>query len=252
MPSAPTRSSSHEYGRGHPGRGPGVDEHRLVEPGGVEQAPQLPAGSRIPDGRDELTEWLGQAARRRRPVNPAAVAARRRAGGELSGKRRIDLLRIEAGRADGAGVDVTAEDVLELGDRVRVVMVRRVGGRRYQLVGVHPAGVLGRTVTPAARAARTRRRILPGGDGLELDDMTPVIAEVIDIGELVTRLGQHLVDAHLFLGDAGFAFLHLVRAQVEFGLRTVRVRAGTELVQVRVGPAERQLDNAVYLIEEQV
>ena len=82
--------------------------------------------------------------------------------------------------------------------------------------------------------------------------MTPVVAEVIDVVELVTHLGQHLVEAHVFLGDAGFAFLHLVRAQVEFGLRAVHVRAGTELVQVRVGPAERQLDNPVYLVEEQV
>ena len=47
--------------------------------------------------------------------------------------------------------------------------------------------------------------------------MTPVVAEVIDVVELVTHLGQHLVEAHVFLGDAGFAFLHLARGDLGSG-----------------------------------
>ena len=154
--------------------------------------------------------------------------------------------------ADGAGIDVTAEDVLELGHRVRVVGVNRVGGRGDQLVGVYPAAILARAVTPAVGADGSRRRIRPDADGFELDDVLPVIAEVIVVEQLVADIDQHLVEAHLLLGDAGLALVHLVRAQVEFGLRAVEVRAGTELVQVAVGPAERILDDLVYLVEQQV
>ena len=41
-----------------------------------------------------------------------------------------------------------------------------------------------------------------------------------------SRLSQHLVEAHLLLGDAGLDFVHLERAEVAFGLRAVEVRAG--------------------------
>ena len=82
--------------------------------------------------------------------------------------------------------------------------------------------------------------------------MLPVIAEVVAVVELVTWIGQDLVEADLFLWDAGLAFVYLERAQVDFGLRAVKVRAGAELVQVTVGPAERLLDDPVHLVEQQV
>ena len=91
-----------------------------------------------------------------------------RSGGELGGKRCADLVEIEAARADGAGVDIIAEDPGELRDRVRVIRIRRISGRRYQLKGACPAAVLSRAVPPTARANFPGRAILLGGDGLEL------------------------------------------------------------------------------------
>ncbi len=82
--------------------------------------------------------------------------------------------------------------------------------------------------------------------------MLPAIAEVIVVVQPVTRIGQHFVEAHLFLRDADVSLVHLERAQVQLGLRAVRNRAGTKLVQVTVGPAERLLDNQVQLVEEQI
>ena len=82
--------------------------------------------------------------------------------------------------------------------------------------------------------------------------MLPVIAKVIAVVQLVTRVDQHLVEAHLFLGDTGLALVHLVRAQVKLGLRVMWIMAGRELMQVTVGPAERLLDDLVHLVEQQV
>ena len=142
--------------------------------------------------------------------------------------------------------------MLRLGHRFRMVRVVRVGGRCHQLVGVYTAAVLGRAVAPPVGADCSRRWSRPGADGFELYDMLPAIAEVVLVVQLVTRIGQHLVDAYLFLGDANVSLVHLERAQVKLGLRTVRARAGTELVQVTIGPAERLLDNLVQLVEEQI
>ena len=83
--------------------------------------------------------------------------------------------------------------------------------------------------------------------------MAPVIAEVIHVGEFVADPGQYLVEAHLFLGHPGLALSPPWNGhRVLSGLRIVLVGAESELVQMRIGPAERPLDNTVHLVEEQV
>jgi hypothetical protein len=62
---------------------------------------------------------------------------------------------------------------------------------------------------------------------------------------------EHFVETYLSLGHAGLALLHLIRAQVVLGLGTVIPRTGAELVQVTVGPAERDLEDLVDLVEKQ-
>ena len=83
--------------------------------------------------------------------------------------------------------------------------------------------------------------------------MLPVIAEVVAVVELVTRIGEHLIKAHLFLWDAGLAFVYLERARIRFPSPGCK-RSGpdSQLVQVTVGPAERLLDDLVYFVEQQV
>jgi len=167
-----------------------------------EQPPQFPATRGNPDGRDKLAERLGKRARR--------PACGRPGGGERRGERRVDLVNVESSGADLTRIDVIAEDLREVGNRARVVGVTRVGGRRYQLIGVCPATILGRAVAPAVGAHRSLRPVPPCGDSFELDDMLPVIAEVVLVKQLVTHVGQHLVESYLFLGDPDLALLYLV------------------------------------------
>jgi hypothetical protein len=91
-----------------------------------------------------------------------------------------------------------------------------------------------------------------GQDRFELDDVLPVVTEVIVVEELVAGIHQDLVEPYLFLGDPVVVFFHLEGAQVVLGLRTVMRWPGTELVQVTVGPAESYLDDLVDLVQEQV
>src|SRR5215469_9849735 len=92
----------------------------------------------------------------------------------------------------------------------------------------------------------------PGEDRFELDRVLPPVPEVILVEQLVTGLGKHLVKAYILLGDPWIAFLDLEGAQVVLGLGAVAPGAGAELVQVAVGPAERDLNNLVHLIQEKV
>src|SRR5262249_19156765 len=136
--------------------------------------------------------------------------------------------------------------------RVSLTGVARVVGRRDQLVGVDAAAVLGRAVTAASHAYRPRPGIRPGQQGFELDDVLPAVTKVIVVEEPVTSIDQHLIQAHVFLGDPRRPVFHLEGAQVVLGFGSVMPRAGAELVQVGVGPAERYLDDLVDLVEEQV
>jgi len=80
----------------------------------------------------------------------------------------------------------------------------------------------------------------------------PAVTKVIVVEEPVTSIDQHLVQAHVFLGNPRLPVFHLEGAQVVLGFGSVMARAGAELVEVGVGPAERYLDNLVDLVEEEV
>jgi hypothetical protein len=133
-----------------------------------------------------------------------------------------------------------------------VAGIVRVGGRGDQLVAVDTAAVLGRARAPPASAGHPRSGLLAGENGFELDDVLPVVTEVVAVEQPPAELGKNLVEAHLMIGNAGLAFVHLERAEVVLGVVAVIVRAGAEPVQVAVGPAERGLDDVVDLVEIKV
>lgn len=130
--------------------------------------------------------------------------------------------------------------------------VAQVNGRRDEFVGIDAAAVLGRAVTAARHAHGSRAAAPQGQDRLELDDVLPVVAEVIVVKQLLAGIHQDLVQPDVLLGDPGLAFFYLKGAQVMLSLRAVTRRPGAELVQVPVGPAEGCLDDLVDLIEKQV
>jgi hypothetical protein len=140
---------------------------------------------------------------------------------------------------------------LELDDSVTVVRIERIDGRADQLIAAQAAAVLGRAVASAVQADRRGRGVVPWRHGLEPDDVFPAVAEVIEVAQRVAGIREHFVEAYLFLGHAGLALLHLIRAQVVLSLGTVIPRTGAELVQVTVGPAERDLEDLVDLVEKQ-
>ena len=119
---------------------------------------------------------------------------------------------------------------LELDDSVTVVWIERIDGCADQLIAAQAAAVLGRAVAPAVQADRRGCCAVPWRHGLEPDDVFPVVAEVIEVAQRVAGIRDHFVETYLFLGHAGLAFLHLIRAQVILGLGTVMPRTGAELV----------------------
>jgi hypothetical protein len=87
---------------------------------------------------------------------------------------------------------------------------------------------------------------------LQFDDVLPVVAKVIAVPQPIAHLDQPLVQADLLLGDAGLALVHLVLHQVVLGVVAVILRAATEPVQMAVRPAERDLEDLVHVVEEQI
>ena len=89
-------------------------------------------------------------------------------------------------------------------------------------------------------------------NGFKPDGVPPVVTEIVGIEQLIADLDQDFVEAHLILGNAGLALLHVERAQVVLRVVAVVLRPTTEPMQMTVGPTERGLDNAVEIVEEQV
>ena len=145
-----------------------------------------------------------------------------------------------------------AIETAELADCRFMAGVLRVDGRADQLVGVHPAAVLGRARAAPGGAGRPRRGFAAGKDGFELDDVLPVVTEVVAVEQPAADIVENLVEPHLVLRSAGLAFAHLERAEVELGVAAVIIRAEAEPVQVAVRPAERSLDDGVNLVEIKV
>ena len=178
----------------------------------------------------------------------------RKRGGEVG----VDRVRVETGERELPRIGLVTEVSGKLGYCLRVPVVGRIRDRGQQFEAVHAAAVFGWPITSAGHADCSRRAGfsgragIPGSDCFELDDMLPVIAEVVDVVQLVSWLGQDLVEAHLFLGNSDLAFRHLGRAQITFGLQAVDVWAGGELMQVTVLPPERVLNDRVYFAEEQI
>lgn len=83
--------------------------------------------------------------------------------------------------------------------------------------------------------------------------MLPVVAVVVGIGQCVADLGQQLVEPRLRFGNAIVLVLVLVeRAQVALCSGAVEFRPGSETVQMRIGPAERDLKDVVEFGQVQV
>ena len=117
---------------------------------------------------------------------------------------------------------------------------------------------LGGELVPAVDAADVVRRAgappgLAAGDrvvgraGAHIGDaqhVLPAVAEVVLVVEPVTRLAQHLVEAHLAFGRAGGALVF-----VELGQEVVALARTVEVVQVTVVPPHRRLEPLVQLVE---
>ncbi len=146
----------------HPGRGLGVDLHRLVQGSVADQSSQPPFAVAGPDGVEEFVERLGKV-----DLRCSVIEA------EI-GERVVDLVDVEGGRAEGRGVGIETEVARVLRDRFSVVGVRRVDGCGDQLVAVDAAAVpqrarfavyaLNRRAAEAA-AIRTFVSDLLAGDG---------------------------------------------------------------------------------------
>jgi hypothetical protein len=134
-----------------------------------------------------------------------------------------------------------------------VVGVGRVGRRGDELVAVHAAAVLRRTVAPAGGATRPRRLRRQREDRLQAQRVSPVVTEVVGVEQPVAGLDEDLVEADGVRRHAGVGLvLGAERAQVALAVRCMTGRTGSELVQVAVGPAEGDLEDLVDLVEVQV
>src|SRR5215213_9557664 len=100
-------------------------------------------------------------------------------------------------------------------------------------VAVDAADILGRPGAGAVDAAGGARRRVEGEQPLELDDMLPVVAEVVDVQEAEALAAVEVEEADLALVEAAGVVLELGLA--DLGI-TVGQAADTELVQVRIPP----------------
>ena len=128
----------------------------------------------------------------------------------------------------------------------------RIGGRDQQRVAADAAAVLRGTGSAPAGADRPRCRPLPRQHGLEPDHVLPVVAEIVCVEQRVADVDQHLIQPHLLLRHALVTLIDRERAQVVLGLAAVVRGAAAEPVQVRIGPAERGLDDLVHFVKEQI
>ncbi len=147
MPSAPTRDPVAKN-KGGPFSSRSRRRRAPAHPGGQRRASAAVPGGRMRPGsrrRALAGSRLGIAVRRCRLADSSRCGGRKR-----SGERCVDLTDVEASSTDGPGIDVTAEDALELGHRVGMVGISVVGGfcgsaGRYAT----PPQSLGRAVTSA-------------------------------------------------------------------------------------------------------
>ena len=108
------------------------------------------------------------------------------------------------------------------------------------------ADILGRPGAGAVNATGGARRQVEGEQPLELDDMLPVVAEVVDVKEAEALAAVEVAQAHLALVEAAGVVFELGLADLCIA---VRQAADAELVQVIIPPAEGGLNDAVQLTE---
>lgn len=97
---------------------------------------------------------------------------------------------VELGRVESFRVEVAADPL----DECRVALVGRIGdGDEELLVAPRAAAVLGRACRLAGEASRHLVDLAAGEDLLDDDVVVPVVAEVVDVAELVAFGGQFLL-----------------------------------------------------------
>ena len=141
------------------------------------------------------------------------------------------------------GVEVTA------GPAFGVAVLGIVGvGNDVEESGIamDAADILGRPGAGAVNATGGARRQVEGEQPLELDDMLPVVAEVVDVKEAEALAAVEVAQAHLALVEAAGVVFELGLADLCIA---VRQAADAELVQVIIPPAEGGLNDAVQLTE---
>jgi len=151
----------------------------------------------------------------------------------LVGHLAIEPFRVEMATGPPFGIAVLG--IVGVGDDVEEAGI-----------AADAADILGWTSTPAPDAARTARRRVEGEEPLELDDVLPVVAEVIDVKKAEAFAAVEIAQAHVAFVEAAGVVLELGLA--EFGI-AVGQAADAELVQVAVPPAEGGLDDAMQLAE---
>ena len=113
-------------------------------------------------------------------------------------------------------------------------------------IAVDAANILGWSGPRAVDAGGPARRGIEGEESFELDDVFPVVAEVIDVEEAEAFAVVEVAQPYLALVETAGVILELWLA--EFGI-AVGQATDAKLVEVTVPPAEGGLDDTMQLAE---
>ncbi len=131
--------------------------------------------------------------------------------------------------------------------REQVVVVAAAHPCRELLVAPESAAVLGRARHSAGGAANGRRRLVE--DLVDHEPVVPAVSEVVLVPERVALVAQELVEPYVVLQHPLVA---LREVDVRDEVRRAVVSPGAEPMEVRIGPAHRDLDDVMQLGQRQV
>ncbi len=127
-------------------------------------------------------------------------------------------------------------------------------GQCRQQVAVTPdaTDILGRAGAAPRQARGCGVTLRPGPDRLQLDGVPPAVTEVVLVEEPIALLGDGLVESDRPLGGALQALGLVVGRQERLCHPILHFRPHHEVVQMRVGPPHRHLQDVVQLRQFQV
>jgi hypothetical protein len=141
------------------------------------------------------------------------------------------------------GVEVTAAPAFQVG-MLGIVGIGHDG--EEVLVARYPADIFGRPGAGTGDAGGCARRFVEGQEGLDLDSVAPIVAEVVEIGKGEPRLTVEIQETDLPLVESACA--RLVPPAVAVRIAVAQA-ADIELVQMIVPSVESGLDDEMELAQ---